>query len=66
VIVLIYEGAPEDPFNQTVRAVDADSLEDARMRFPHAVMVQMYVEPSREDPPPIELMKTRAVPVWRF
>lgn len=65
-IVLVYEGVSEDPLNQTVRAVDADSLEDARMRFPHAVMVQAYIEPTREEPPPIDLLKRRALPVWRF
>lgn len=65
-IVLVYEGASEDPMSQTVRAIDADSLDDAKALFPHAVMLQMYVEPTRDEPPPIELMKARALPVWRF
>lgn len=65
-IVLVYEGASEDPMSQTVRAIDADSLDDARARYPHAIMVQVYIEPEREEPPPIDLMKSRAIPVWRF
>lgn len=65
-IALVYEGASEDPLSQTVRAVNADSLDHARELFPHAVMVQLYVEPTREDPPPIEIMLKRPVPVWRF
>lgn len=65
-IVLLYEGTPEDPMFQTVRAVEADSLDDARSRFPHVIMVQAYVEPTREEPPPIDLMKVRSFPVWRF
>ena len=65
-IALVYEGISEDPMSQTVRAVNADSLDHARELFPHAVMIQMYVEPERDDPPPIDRMLRHAIPVWRF
>lgn len=43
--VLLYEGDPSDPLNQTMRVVRSKDLETARKEHPTAFSVQRYERP---------------------
>ena len=64
-LVVIYEGNPGDPLDQTMRLVRAASLEDARDKYPNAIMYQEFVMPSSQEPPNVGKLK-RGMPVWSF
>lgn len=64
-IVVVYEGNPADPLDQTMRVVRSRDLESARVENPGAFLVQEYKKPEFQEEPNIMTMR-RPVPVWRF
>lgn len=64
-LVVIYEGNPGDPLAQTMRLVRASSIEDAKERWPSAIMYQEFTMPKTQEPPDIGKLR-RGMPVWSF
>jgi hypothetical protein len=64
-LVLVYEGSPDDPMTQYVRVVRASSLEEAERKHPHAFLVQKFEKPEIQQMPDINKLK-RGQPVWSF
>jgi len=64
-LVVIYEGNPGDPMDQTMRVVRASSTAEARELYPRAFLVQEYQEPSLQDPPDLKRLE-RGMAVWSY
>jgi hypothetical protein len=64
-LVLVYEGSPDDPMTQFVRVVRASSLEEAEKNNPHAIMTQKFEQPTAQQMPDIKKLR-RGQPVWSF
>jgi hypothetical protein len=64
-LVLVYEGSPDDPMTQFVRVVRASSLEEAEIINPHAIMVQKFEAPLTQQMPDVRELRSGR-PVWRF
>jgi len=64
-LVVVYEGNPGDPLDQTMRLVRAASLEDARQNHPDSIMCQEFVMPKFQEPPNVSKLK-RGMSVWSF
>ena len=58
---LVYEGDPADPMAQTVRSVEASSIEEAYEKNPRAICIQFFEE--KEDSPSEKALK-RGIKVW--
>lgn len=63
--MVVYTGDPGDPLNQQMRLVRATSLEQARLEYPDAIMVALFENPKRQEPPNLARLK-RGMSVWSF
>ena len=64
-LVVVYEGNPSDPLDQTMRVVRASSFEEAADKCPHAIFMQELETSRNQDMPDIRKLK-RGMPVWSF
>lgn len=62
-LCILYEGAADNPVEQTIRVVKAKNLEDAQRKHPSAIMVQAYQKPRFQPGLDLRALQTPQ-PVW--